>query len=154
MDFDIEIALKVVRGVNPDDALQLTKAHGKHQWVLRILLEDQKKYREAIAYIAQLDLFEAEKAMLDFGDILISNAPEETTAFLKTFCTDSKSSAIGVGVLDTTPGAHRARPQDYLHLFLNKSEYLVDFLEHLVQCQSGWSTQIYNALVEHYLVRN
>lgn len=58
MDFDIEIALKVVRGVNPDDALQLAKAHGKHHWVLRILLEDQKKYEDAIVYISGLDLFD------------------------------------------------------------------------------------------------
>lgn len=91
--------------------------------------------------------------MLDFGDILINNAPEATTVFLKSFCTGSKFQTTGIDSLNPTPGGiHKARPQDYLHLFLNKSEYLVEFLEHLIQSQTGWSTQIYNALVEHYLV--
>lgn len=92
--------------------------------------------------------------MLDFGDILINNAPEATTVFLKSFCTDPKFQVTSIDSLYPTPGSiHKARPQDYLHLFLNKSEYLVEFLEHLIQTQTGWSTQIYNALVEHYLVR-
>lgn len=58
MDFDIDIALKVVRGVNPEDALQLAKAHGKHLWVLRIMVEDQKKFKEAIHHLKNLDIIE------------------------------------------------------------------------------------------------
>ncbi|KAL0275277.1 UNVERIFIED_CONTAM: hypothetical protein PYX00_003181 [Menopon gallinae] len=151
LDFDIDIALKVVRGVNPEDALQLAKAHGKHLWVLRILLEDQKKYREAISYLRTLETSDAEQCLFNFGDILINKAPEDTTDFLKDFCVSVKNQE---GSIPLNPmGAQRkARPQDFLHLFLNKSEYLVTFLEHLIQNQTSWSTQIYNALVEHYLV--
>lgn len=89
--------------------------------------------------------------MLTFGDILINKAPEDTTDFLKEFCVSVKNQEGSIPVNPTGPQG-RARPQDFLHLFLNKSEYLVTFLEHLIENQTSWSTQIYNALVEHYLV--
>lgn len=73
------------------------------------------------------------------------------TEFLKVLCTECNSKTKSVNPFDLSPSI--PKPQDYLHLFLNKSEYLVDFLEHLIQTKSGWSTKIYNALVEHHLVR-
>lgn len=45
----------------------------------------------------------------------------------------------------------KANPEEFIHLFLNNSERLVEFLEHLVKCESKWSTLVYNTLVEHYL---
>lgn len=71
----------------------------------------------------------------------------------------------------------KASPEDFIHLFLNNSERLVEFLEHLVKSDTRllffmkkmrvffivkltfyffhisyrWSTLIYNTLVEHYL---
>lgn len=47
--------------------------------------------------------------------------------------------------------ADRAHPEEYIHLFLNNSERLVEFLEHLVKCEANWSTLIYNTLIEHHL---
>lgn len=47
--------------------------------------------------------------------------------------------------------ADRARPEEYIHLFLNNSERLVELLEHLVKCESNWSTLVYNTLIEHHL---
>lgn len=44
-----------MRGVNTEDALSLAKAHGRHLWVMRILLEDMKKYQDAITYMAGLE---------------------------------------------------------------------------------------------------
>ncbi|KAK6628467.1 hypothetical protein RUM43_002282 [Polyplax serrata] len=150
LDFDIDIALKVVRGVNPEDALQLAKTHGKYEWVLRIMLEDQKKFGEAIHYIKTLDTSEVTKCFMEFGDTLITNVPKETTEFLKLFCTEAKYKVKNSDPFED--GYSAPKPEDYLHLFLNKSEFLVDFLEHLIHTQSGWSKQIYNALVEHHLV--
>lgn len=55
INFDVEIALKVVRGVNPQDALKLAKAHNRHQWVMRILLEDMQSYSDACSYLSDLE---------------------------------------------------------------------------------------------------
>lgn len=89
--------------------------------------------------------------MLDFGDVLINNVPKETTEFLKGYFTESNSGKKTYdGIFNDKNSS--PNPQDYLHLFLNKSEYLVEFLEHLIEVRSGWNKQIYNALVEHLLV--
>lgn len=86
----------------------------------------------------------------------MEHSPAEITSFLKELCTKHAEESVPQrqtqifdldGAETTSP-----KPQDFLHLFLLKSEFLVDFLEHLVNARTGWDTQIYNALIEHYLV--
>ncbi|KDR21303.1 Vacuolar protein sorting-associated protein 11-like protein [Zootermopsis nevadensis] len=156
VDFDVEIAIKVCRQASPEDALLLAKKHGMHDWYLKIQLEDQAKYREALEYISSLEFEDAESNMKKYGNILLQNAPEESTHFLKKLCTDYKPSnkpLVDQNMLDGSkiPHVERANPEDFIHLFLNSSERLVEFLEHLVKVQPKWSTLVYNTLIEHYL---
>lgn len=156
VDFDVEIAIKVCRQASPEDALLLAKKHGKHDWYLKIQLEDRGKYREALEYISSLEFEDAESNMKKYGNILLQNAPEESTQFLKKLCTDYRpinKPLVDQNMLDgsNVPYVERANPEDFIHLFLNNSERLVEFLEHLVKVQPRWSTLVYNTLVEHYL---
>ncbi|XP_058799921.1 vacuolar protein sorting-associated protein 11 homolog isoform X5 [Phymastichus coffea] len=148
VDFDVEIAIKVCRQGSPEDALLLAQKHGKHEWYLRIQIEDKAKYNKALEYIATLDFEEAEMNMKKYGNILIENVPNEATQFLKTLCTNyiptNKTS-------NKEQPPEKANPEDFIHLFLNNSERLVEFLEHLIKTDVKWSTSVYNTLVEHYL---
>ncbi|XP_024946618.1 vacuolar protein sorting-associated protein 11 homolog isoform X2 [Cephus cinctus] len=156
VDFDVEIAIKVCRQASPEDALLLAQKHGQHEWYLRIQIEDKGEYKKALEYMATLDFEEAEENTKKYGNVLIENIPQEATQFLKSLCTNYRPSnkpLIDQNMLDGTIEQHvdRANPEDFIHLFLNNSERLVEFLEHLIKCDGKWSTLVYNTLVEHYL---
>lgn len=156
VDFDVEIAIKVCRQVSREDALILARKHGMHSWYLKIQIEDLQKYKEALDYIGSLEFEEAESNMKKYGNILIQHAPDEATQFLKRLCTDYRPSnkpLVDQSMLDGSASLHveRANPEDFIHLFLNNSERLVEFLEHLVKVHTKWSTLVYNTLIEHYL---
>ncbi|XP_076642334.1 vacuolar protein sorting 11 [Halictus rubicundus] len=156
VDFDVEVAIKVCRQASPEDALLLAQKHGHHEWYLRIQIEDKHEYRKALEYIATLEFEEAESNMKKYGNILIENVPNESTQFLKALCTNYRPSnkpLVDQEALDGTVEQEidKANPEDFIHLFLNNSERLVEFLEHLVKTNTKWSTLVYNTLVEHYL---
>lgn len=156
IDFDVEIAIKVCRQASPEDALLLAKNHKKHEWYLRIQIEDKMEYKSAIEYMESLNFEEAESNMKKYGNILIENVPNEATHFLKKLCTNYRASdclLIDQHVIDGSQEeqVERANPEDFIHLFLNNSERLVEFLEHLVKSDTKWSTLVYNTLIEHYL---
>lgn len=155
VDFDVEVAIDVCRHVSAEDALLLAEKHSLHDWYLTIQIEDQKKYQAALDYIAKLDFEKAEVMIKKYGITLLENIPEETTHFLKKICTDyhpSDEPLVNQSMLDGyTKQVQRSSPEDFIHYFLNNSEKLVDFLEHLTQTPMKWSSQVYTTLLEHYL---
>jgi len=54
----VDIAIKVCRQASPEDALLLAQKHGKHEWYLRIQIEDKHEYKKALEYIATLEFEE------------------------------------------------------------------------------------------------
>lgn len=54
----MEIAIKVCRQASPEDALLLAQKHGKHEWYLRIQIEDKQEYKKALEYMATLEFEE------------------------------------------------------------------------------------------------
>lgn len=91
VDFDVDIAIKVCRQASPEDALLLARKHRKHEWYLRIQIEDKAEYKSALEYINTLDFDEAESNMKKYGNVLIENVPNEATQFLKTLCTNYRA---------------------------------------------------------------
>lgn len=155
LDFDVEIAIKVCRQVSSEDALSLAKKHEKHDWYLKIQIEDHYKYSDSLEYISNLEFEQAELYMRKYGNVLIQNVPNESTQFLKKLCSDYKpqdkplvTETMLDGSLRTT---QKADPEDYIHLFLNNSARLVEFLEYLVGEGHTLSTPVYDTLLEHYL---
>lgn len=155
LDFDVDIAIKVCRQGSPMEALMLAKKHEKHDWYIKLLIEDHKKYKEVVEYIASLDFDNAEIYMKKYGNILIENEPHESTQFLKRLCTDYKpvdKFFITEGMLkESLALSQKADPEDYIHLFSNNSSRLVEFLEYLIEEGQILSTPVYDILLEHYL---
>lgn len=54
----MEIAIKVCRQASPEDALLLAQKHSKHEWYLRIQIEDKREFKKALEYIATLEFEE------------------------------------------------------------------------------------------------
>ncbi|XP_022916247.2 vacuolar protein sorting-associated protein 11 homolog [Onthophagus taurus] len=148
--FDVDIAIKVCRQGNPQEALLLAKEHKRHDWYIKLLIEDHKKYNDVVEYISTLSFKDAESFMKKYGSILIQNAPYESTQFLKRLCTNYTATET-ISTIDMLEGVQKADAEDYIHLFLNNSTRLVEFLEHLIQQDCFLSSPVYDTLLEHYL---
>ncbi|XP_063625804.1 vacuolar protein sorting-associated protein 11 homolog [Cydia splendana] len=155
IEFDVDVAIKVVRQVSIDDALSLAANHKRHDWYLKLMIQDKKAYSEALHYLSDLEFDDADAYMKKYGLKLIQHLPEESTEFLITLCTDYKPRNKPLVDEATLTGGYkepeRANPDDYIHMFLSNSEQLIHFLEHMTKAESQSSTLVYNALIEHYI---
>ncbi|KAK9883118.1 hypothetical protein WA026_001317 [Henosepilachna vigintioctopunctata] len=155
MSYDVDIAIKVCRQGSPNEALMLAKQHEKHDWYIKLLIEDHQKYLEVLDYISGLSFENAETYMRKYGNILIQKVPEDSTQFLKTLCTNYKPKDALLISENALSGNYdipnNAEPEDFIHLFLNNSERLVEFLEYVIEEGSILTIPVYNTLLEHYL---
>nr|XP_008196910.1 PREDICTED: vacuolar protein sorting-associated protein 11 homolog [Tribolium castaneum] len=152
LNYDVDIAIKVCRQGSPAEALMLAKKHEKHDWYIKLQIEDHQKYVDVLDYISNLTFENAEFYMKKYGNILIQNAPYESTQFLKRLCTNYNShNSLDNSLVGSFELSQKSDPEDYIHLFLNNSERLVEFLEYLIGEGCILSTPVYNTLLEHYL---
>ncbi|XP_071804394.1 vacuolar protein sorting-associated protein 11 homolog [Asterias amurensis] len=157
VDFDVETAIKVCRQAGYyKHALFLAEKHGQHDWYLKIQLEDIKNYQKSLTYIAKLEFFEAMDNMKKYGKTLMNEVPKDTTDLLKILCTDYKPSdkpLIDSSMLsgDVIPTVRKANAEEFIHIFVNNSRQLMEFLEHMIKVQPESSNLIYNTLLELYL---
>ncbi|KFM62524.1 Vacuolar protein sorting-associated protein 11-like protein, partial [Stegodyphus mimosarum] len=141
--FDVETAMKVCRQAGYyKHALYLAEHHDQHEWYLKILLEDLKDYDKALKYIAKLDFEAAEGNMKAYGKVLMTEVPEQTTQLLKRLCTDYNSS-------ESISEKHlSSNPEEFIHIFVNNSERLLEFLEHMIKIRPTSSSLVYNTYLE------
>ncbi|XP_041982097.1 vacuolar protein sorting-associated protein 11 homolog [Aricia agestis] len=154
IDFDVDVAIKVVRQVSIEDALSLAQNHKRHDWYLKMMIEDKKEYTQALDYIAELEFEDAEIYIKKYGHKLIQHAPNESTKLLKNLCTDYKPRSKPLIDESSLSGGYRepdrASPDDFIHMFLTDSTCLIHFLEH-VTADRRCSKLVYNTLIEHYI---
>ncbi|XP_066137902.1 vacuolar protein sorting-associated protein 11 homolog [Euwallacea fornicatus] len=155
LNYDVDVAIKVCRQGNLTEALMLAKKHEKHDWYIKIQIEDHQKYSEVLDYIANLNFEEADHYMKKYGQMLVEKLPYESTQFLKRLCTNYKPDNRPLVSENMMEGnydrADKSDPEDFIHLFLNNSQCLVEFLEHLITEGCILSPSVYGTLLEHYL---
>ncbi|KAJ3022002.1 Vacuolar protein sorting-associated protein 11 [Thoreauomyces humboldtii] len=128
--FDVETAIRVCRqGGYFDHALWLTKKFHEDEWYLRIQVEDLKHYDDAVKFLAGLKPREAIRALTRYGYVLVTEKPAEMTNVLLKLCTEP-----------TDEGRSSAWPEDFLHLYVNRTEWCVKFLEQLLK--KRWNVSI------------
>jgi tetratricopeptide (TPR) repeat protein len=80
LKFDLDTAILMCRqGGYYDQAAFLARRHDEHSLVVDILIEDLKKYAEALAYIVRLEPKEAYPNFMKYGTVLLEHCPTETT---------------------------------------------------------------------------
>lgn len=78
--FDVETAIAMCRqGGYFEQAAYLATKHGENELVIDILIEDSKKYAEALQYIWRLDPDAAYPVLTKYARSLVEHCPEETT---------------------------------------------------------------------------
>ena len=76
-NFDFETAISMCRqGGYHDQAVFLARKHGEHNIVIDILIEDSKKYEDALEYIWRLDPDLAYSNMMRYARVLLEHCPE------------------------------------------------------------------------------
>lgn len=151
--FDVETAIRVCRAANyHEHAMYVAKKAGRHEWYLKILLEDLGSYDEALQYISSLDPSQAGVTVKEYGKILIEHKPAETIDILLRLCTeDGESSKRGMpssSYLSMLPS-----PVDFLNIFVHHPQSLMEFLEKYTNKvkDSPAQVEIHNTLLELYL---
>lgn len=152
LNFDVETAIKVcLQAGYHEHALELAKAHRSHHWYIRILLEDLKRDEQAIAYIERLPFAEAEESLKRHGKSLLETRPRETTELLKKLCTNYVPvSDPGQSAPPQSGPKKKSVPDQFVHIFVDQTEWLVKFLEFVVE-QNNATPLVYNTLLELYL---
>ncbi|CAK8684034.1 unnamed protein product [Clavelina lepadiformis] len=154
LHFDVETAIRVCRQAGYyEHALQLAEKHSKHKWYLKIQLEDAREYSKALSYIRKLPFTEAENTIKQYGKVLVHNVPREATQLLKTLCTDyqpTEESNVG-GSSTRLKSTAKSNGEEFIHIFVNSPNMLVEFLEHLIKVEGKASATVCNTLLEIYL---
>lgn len=80
LKFDLDTAIVMCRqGGYYDQAAFLARRHHEHGLVIDILIEDLKKYAEAMAYIVRLNPKDAYVNFMKYGTVLLEHCPIEAT---------------------------------------------------------------------------
>ncbi|KAL8685594.1 MAG: hypothetical protein Q9224_005757 [Gallowayella concinna] len=79
-NFDLETAIAMCRqGGYHDQAVFLSKKHGEYDRVVDILIEDSKKFDEALDYIHRQEADVAYPNLMRYARVLLEHCPDETT---------------------------------------------------------------------------
>lgn len=148
LNFDLETAITVCRQAGYyDHALYLASKFKQHDWYLKIQLEDVKDHQKALDYMATLSFAEAEKNLKDYGKELVNMLPDATTQLLMRLCTGYTPMVDGKPA-EPTGAVDRAKPEKFIHIYVNQNPSLLRFLEHMVTVQPESNGQVYDTLLE------
>lgn len=79
-NFDLETAISMCRqGGYYDQAVFLAKKNKEHEIVIDILIEDSKKYEEALDYVWRLDPEMAFPNLMKYARVLLEHCPKDAT---------------------------------------------------------------------------
>ena len=79
-NFDLETAISMCRqGGYYDQAVFLAKKNNEHELVIDILIEDSKKYKDALDYIWRLAAEIAYPNLMKYARVLLEHSPEDAT---------------------------------------------------------------------------
>ncbi|KAJ5506800.1 Zinc finger RING-type [Penicillium expansum] len=86
LKFDLETAIAMCRqGGYYEQAAYLATKHGENDMVVDILIEDSKKYAEAVEYIWRLDPEVAYHNLMKYARVLLTHCPERTSELFKVY---------------------------------------------------------------------
>ena len=109
LKFDLDTAIIMCRqGGYSDQAAFLARKHNEHMLVVDILIEDLKKYAEALAYIWRLQPDQAYSNIKKYGVVLLEHVPEETTQLFIDYFTGNFRPKKDAIVTQDTPVAQRS----------------------------------------------
>lgn len=154
--FDVETAIRVCRTAGyHEHAMYVAKKAERHEWYLKILLEDLGRYDEALQYISSLEPNQAGVTIKEYAKVLVEHKPVETVEILMKLCTDTRESTKRTNSNDTYLSMLPS-PMDFINIFVHSPQSLMVFLEQYINQvkDSPAQLEIHNTLLELYLSSN
>ena len=161
LDVDIETAIKVLRNANfPNHAARLAALHGKHDWFMRIALEDQDKPLDAIEHLVT-EVRESDRLVLliKYGRLLMEKEEGRTTELaIQLTCRFLGDSSL-FSLTASTDALDPLDPEfvdfnldDLLNIFILKKHRMLQFLEAVIDAYPSSATpSFYSTLLGLYL---
>lgn len=119
LKFDLETAISMCRqGGYSEQAAYLAIKYGENSLVVDILIEDSKKYPEALAYIRQLEPTAAYPNMMKYARILLEHCPDQMTQLFIDYYTGKYRPQ------EETAASDNSQPQGQASAFQNLSALL------------------------------
>ena len=111
-NFDFDTAISMCRqGGYYDQAVFLARKHDEHDIVVDILIEDSKKYTEALNYIWRLPPKDAYPNLMKYARVLLENCPSDATQVFIDYYTGKYKPKTDSQILSMdTPTGHRGLP--------------------------------------------
>ncbi|KAF1911806.1 hypothetical protein BDU57DRAFT_484271 [Ampelomyces quisqualis] len=104
LKFDLDTAISMCRqGGYYDQAAFLARKHGEHELVVDVLIEDSKRYAEALAYIWRLEPEVAYFNLMKYATVLLKHIPKDTTQLFIDYYTGSFRSKKDAIVIPNAP---------------------------------------------------
>lgn len=142
MDVDIETAIKVLRNANfPNHAAKLAALHGKHDWFMRICLEDRGTPEDAIEHLVT-EVRESDRLclLIKYGRLLMEKQAAKTTELaIQLTCRFLEDSSLfsltaSSDTLDPMdPGFVDFNLDDLLNIFILNKQRMLEFLEAVIE---------------------
>ncbi|RKO86818.1 hypothetical protein BDK51DRAFT_22887 [Blyttiomyces helicus] len=133
--FDVETAIRVCRsGGYHEHALWLAEKFAQHGAYLQIQVDDLQRYPETVAYVGRMRGREVVRELGRHGHVLVSQMPEAMTDVLVRLCTEAWGDDPGAVAADDPAEVH---PEDFVHLYVDRPEWCVHFLEKVLQARWG-----------------
>ncbi|KAG9205863.1 hypothetical protein G6514_006137 [Epicoccum nigrum] len=106
LKFDLDTAISMCRqGGYYDQAAFLARKHGEHELVVDVLIEDSKRYAEALAYIWRLEPEVAYFNLMKYATILLQQIPKDTTQLFIDYYTAAFRPKKDAIVIPNTPAS-------------------------------------------------
>ncbi|TPX36028.1 hypothetical protein SmJEL517_g01773 [Synchytrium microbalum] len=122
-NFDVETAIRVCRQAGyHEHALWLAEKHGQHDLYLAIQVEDLKEYSLTVRYLATLSPIEATRALKRYGTLIVKEMPKQVADLLVKLCTSNTTT--------------NTNPEQFIHLFVGRPEWCIEFLERVLDSQN------------------
>ncbi|KAH8906769.1 vacuolar membrane protein [Coniochaeta sp. PMI_546] len=104
LKFDLDTAISMCRqGGYFEQAAYLAEKHGENDLVVDILIEDSKKYQEALEFIWRLEPETAYPCLMKYARVLIEHCPKDTTQMFIDYYTSKYRPKIRLApVVDNT----------------------------------------------------
>ena len=140
VDFDVDVAINVCRQAGYiRHALALSEKHGKHDLYLKIVIENDADYDQALQYISSLAAGVGETQLRKYGSVLVRHDSKKFMDVLKELMVKMKEEG------------QEFSAEEYIHLFVSDQDTMVEFLDHLLSSGSDVNTSVYNTLLEYQL---
>jgi len=105
LKFDLDTAISMCRqGGYNEQAAFLARKHNEHELVVDILIEDSRKYAEALAYIWRLEPVDAYHNLMKYATVLLERCPQDTTQlFIDYYTAQFRPKKDAVVVVSASP---------------------------------------------------